>query len=235
MILNCAIIDADPSAAELLKGYVEKTPTLKLMGAFTSTIQAVETICHNHLDILFLAIQMPELSGLEFARIVPKNVKVIFTTVYKEYAIEGYKVNAFDYLLKPISYEAFLAVIEREFENYEQEEGHDPIQRDGFLVVKSDYKLVRIALDEILFMEATKDYVNFHLEGKRSVMSLTNLKKLEERLPPETFKRVHRSFIANMSKFDNIERMRLIYGNYAVPISESFKDEIGKYIEEHMI
>ncbi len=235
MILNCAIIDDDPSAVETLKGYIEKTPTLHLIGAFTNTIEAVQSICHDHLDLLFLAIQLPELSGLEFAKIVPKNVKIIFTTAHKEYAIEAYKVNAFDYLLKPVSYEDFMEAIEREFQNYSQEEGHDPIKRDNFMLVKSDYKFVRIPLDELLFMEAVKDYVKFVMTGKRVVLSLSNLKKLEERLPSEKFRRIHRSFIANMTKFDTIERMRLIYGDYAVPISESYKEEIGKYVEEHMI
>lgn len=235
MILNCAIIDDDPSAVEVLKGYVEKTPTLNLIGAFTNTIEAVQSICHNHLDILFLAIQLPELSGLEFAKIVPKNVKIIFTTAYKEYAIEGYKVHAFDYLLKPITYEAFKEAIYREFQTYTQDEGHDPIMRDNFMLVKSDYKFVRIPLDELLFMEAVKDYVKFVMTEKRVVLSLSNLKKLEERLPRDKFRRIHRSFIANMTKFDTIERMRLIYGSYAIPISESYKEEIGKYVEEHMI
>lgn len=183
MILNCAIIDEDPGALELLKKYVDDTPTLNLIGAYTSAIHAVDGIRHNHLDILFLAIHMQQISGLEFAKIVPKNVKIIFTTAFKEYAIEAYKVNAFDYLVKPITHEDFMGACEKVFNSYMQDD----------------------------------------------------LKRLEEKLPREKFKRVHRSYLANMTNFDTIERMKMIFGKLAIPISESFKDEILKFIDEHEI
>jgi len=235
MILNCAIIDEDPTALELLKRYVDETPTLNLIGAYPSAIEAVDGIRHNHLDVLFLAIHMQQISGLEFAKVVPKNVKIIFTTAFKEYAIEAYKVNAFDYLLKPIGYEDFMNSCKKVFDRYMQDDKYNPIKRDKFLIVKSDYKFVRIPFESILFIECQKDYINFHLEGKPCVMTLGNLKHLEERLPNDKFKRVHRSYIANMTKFDMIERGKLIYGSFGVPISESFNDEIKAYIEDHSV
>ena len=235
MILNCAIIDEDPGALELLKKYVDDTPTLNLIGAYPSAIHAVDGIRHNHLDILFLAIHMQQISGLEFAKIVPKNVKIIFTTAFKEYAIEAYKVNAFDYLVKPITHEDFMGACEKVFNSYMQDNKYNPIKRDKFLIVKSDFRYVRIPFEKILFVESLKDYVMFHLEGGECITTLSNLKRLEEKLPGEMFKRVHRSYLANMTNFDTSERMKMIYGKLAIPISESFKDEILKFIDEHEI
>ena len=212
MILNCAIIDEDPEALQLLEQYIEKTPTLHLIGAYKSAIDAVDGIRHNHLDVLFLAIHMQQISGLEFAKVVPKNVKIVFTTAFKEYAIEAYKVNAFDYLLKPISYDDFMRSCQKVFESYMQDDNYNPIKRDGFLVVKRDYKCVRIPIDDILFVDCDKDYIRFHLEGRPNIRTLGNLKQLEERLPKEKFKRVHRSFLANMTKFDTVDQQHITYG-----------------------
>lgn len=178
---------------------------------------------------------MQQISGLEFAKIVPKNVKIIFTTAFKEYAIEAYKVNAFDYLVKPITHEDFMGACEKVFNSYMQDNKYNPIKRDKFLIVKSDFRYVRIPFEKILFVESLKDYVMFHLEGGECITTLSNLKRLEEKLPGEMFKRVHRSYLANMTNFDTIERMKMIYGKLAIPISESFKEEILKFIEEHEI
>lgn len=235
MILNCAIIDEDPSALEQLKAYVDETPTLNLIGAYPTAIEAVDGIRHNHLDILFLAIHMQQISGLEFAKVVPTNVKIIFTTAFKEYAIEAYKVNAFDYLLKPIGYEDFMNSCKKVFDRYMQDDAYNPIKRDKFLIVRNDSKYTRIPFDEILFIESMKDYVKFHLASQQNIIAVGNLKRLEERLPKDKFRRVHRSFLANMSKFDYIERGKLIYGRIGIPISESFNDEIKTYIDEHSV
>ena len=235
MILNCAIIDEDPGALELLKKYVDDTPTLNLIGAYPSAIHAVDGIRHNHLDILFLAIHMQQISGLEFAKIVPKNVKIIFTTAFKEYAIEAYKVNAFDYLVKPITPEDFMRTCEKVFNSYMQDNKYNPIKRDKFLIVKSDFRYVRIPFEKILFVESLKDYVMFHLEGGECITTQSNLKRLEEKLPGEMFKRVHRSYLANMTKFDVIERGKLIYGSLGIPISDTFSDVVKTYIDEHSV
>lgn len=235
MILNCAIIDEDPNALALLKKYIDETPTLNLIGAYPTPIDAVDGIRHNHLDILFLAIHMQQMSGLEFAKVVPKNVKIIFTTAFKEYAIEAYKVNAFGYLLKPIKYEDFMDACQKVFNRYMQDDNYNPIKRDKFLIVKSDYKYIRVNFDDILFVECIKDYILFHLDGKESISTLGNLKRLEEKLPKDKFTRIHRSYLVNMTKFDTIERMKIIYGKYAVPISDSYKEEVFKFVEDHSI
>ncbi len=236
MILNCAIIDEDPQALQLLKQYVDKTPTLHLIGAYPNAIEAVDGIRHNHLDILFLAIHMQQISGLEFAKVVPKNVKIVFTTAFKEYAIEAYKVNAFDYLLKPIEYEDFMRSCEKVFQSYMQDDAYNPIKRDRFLVVRRDYKYTRIPIDSILYVDCEKDYLRFHLKGKTScIMALGNLKHLEDRLPKEKFKRVHRSYLANLSMFDTVDQMHITYGQQSIPISESYLEDIKKYLEDHFM
>ena len=175
MILNCAIIDEDPEALALLKHYVEDTPSLNLIGAYHNAIEAVDGIHHSHLDILFLAIHMQQISGLEFAKLVPMNVKIIFTTAFKEYAIEAYKVNAFDYLVKPILYEDFMQTCQKVFDHYMQDDTY------------------------------------------------------------QKFRRVLRSFIANLTNFDYIQNMKVIYGKLAVPISDTNRDDVVKFVEEHGI
>lgn len=235
MILNCAIIDEDPEALNTLRKYVEETPTLNLIGAYPNAIEAVDGIRHNHLDILFLAIHMQQISGLEFAKVVPSNVKIVFTTAFKEYAIEAYKVNAFDYLLKPIKYEDFMQACQKVFDHYMQDDTYNPIKRDNFIIVRNDSKFIRIPFEKILFVESVKDYVKFHMEDGHNVMTLGNLKQLEKKLPREKFKRIHRSFIANMSNFDYIQQMKIVYGKLGVPISDTNRDDVLKFIEEHSI
>lgn len=165
MILNCAIIDDEPLAAELLKSYVEKTPFLNLIGSYNSAITAIKDLKENPVDIIFLDIQMPELSGIEFAKILPKETRVIFTTAFNQYAIEGYRVNALDYLLKPISYEDFMKSVSKAVDYFSIVRKQETYKKDRFMFVKSDYKLIRVALDDILYIEGLKDYVRFYLSA----------------------------------------------------------------------
>lgn len=235
MILNCAIIDEDPEALQLLEQYIEKNSD----PAFDRSLQKCDRCCRRHPSQpsrhTFLAIHMQQISGLEFAKVVPKNVKIVFTTAFKEYAIEAYKVNAFDYLLKPITYDDFMGSCQKVFERYMQDDNYNPIKRDGFLVVKRDYKCVRIPIDDILFVDCDKDYIRFHLEGRPNIRTLGNLKQLEERLPREKFKRVHRSFLANMTKFDTVDQQHITYGDQSIPISETYFEFIKKYLEDHSL
>ena len=200
MILTCAIIDDEPLAAELLESYAKKTPELHLVGVYGSAVEAMKELRNNPVDLLFLDIQMPELSGMEFAGILPKKTKVIFTTAFDRYAIDGYKVNAVDYLLKPISYDSFVLSVNRVLERCRDVDRQDVMSADGFVYVKSEYKLVKINFDDILYIEGVKDYVKIYFRDRRKpVMSLMNMKKLEDYLPKSQFMRVHRSFIVNMS------------------------------------
>ena len=186
-------------------------------------------------QLIFLDIQMPELSGIEFAKILPKETKIIFTTAFPQYAIEGYKVNALDYLLKPISYDDFLKSTDKALEWFAVASKQDVYRRDRFMFVKSDYKLQRISLDDILYIEGLKDYVRFYLKNGEKVMSLMSMKKLEEYLPNPEFLRTHRSFIVHMPETTLIDRFRIVFGDVYVPISENYKEEVQAYFDQHTL
>ncbi len=236
MILSCAIIDDEPLAAQLLASYARKTPEINLFGVYNSAITAMKELRENPVDILLLDIQMPELNGIEFANLLPKTTRIILTTAFDQYAIEGYKVNAVDYLLKPISYEKFIIAINKAIEWFKAVKHDEDSSNDEFIYVKSEYKLVRINLNDILYIEGVKDYVKIYLEGeKKSIMTLMNMKKLEEFLKEPKFLRVHRSFIVNMTKVEMLDRGRIVVGQEFIPISESYKEKVGEYIDNHSL
>ena len=235
MTLNCAIIDDEPLAVELLSSYVKRTPFLNLTGGYNSAVSAIKALRETPVDILFLDIQMPELSGLEFAKILPKETRIVFTTAFSEYALEGYEIDALGYLLKPISYESFIKVAQKALDWFTRISKIDNYKRDRFMFIKSDYKLVRVNLDEILYVEGLKDYVRIYLENGEKIMSLMNMKTLEDYLPRPEFLRTHRSFIVHMNKVKLIDRMRFVFGDVYIPISDSYKDYINDVLDRYTL
>ncbi len=240
MTLNCIIIDDEPLAADLLKSYVEKTPFLHLIGTYNSAVAAIQVIHNSVIDLMFLDIQMPELNGVEFAGLLPKNIKVVFTTAFSQYAIESYKVNAIGYLLKPISYEQFLGVANKAMSLSNQDFSVTAIKEDEFFFVKSDYKEVQIRFSDILYIEGLKDYVKFVLQKENDnetteIMSLMNMKHLEETLPKDRFMRVHRSYIVNKHNIKVIDRSRIAFGKVFIPISDTYRDELLQFVSEHTV
>ena len=236
MILSCAIIDDEPLAAELLASYVSKTPGLRLAGVYESAVTAMKELRERPVDLLFLDIQMPELSGLEFATLLPKDTRIIFTTAFDRYAIDGYKVDAADYLLKPVSYDRFAASVNKVIEWFETNERRKTAARDRFVYVKSEYKLIRLDFDDILYIEGLKDYVKIYFEAPRKpVLSLVNMKRVEDCLPKPQFMRVHRSFIVNMAKVSMVDRGRIVMGDVFIPVSESYKNQVQEYLDSHSL
>lgn len=236
MTLNCIIIDDEPLAADLLASYAKETLFLNLIGVFNSTVEGVRAIRENRVDLIFLDIQMPELSGLEFAKILPKETKIIFTTAFSQYAVDGYKANAIDYLMKPISYDDFLAGANRALEWFQSVRQTENTSADRFIFVKSEYKLVKIMFDDILYIEGLKDYVKIYLtDDRKPVMSLMNMKKIEESLPKPEFMRIHRSYIVHMKKIDGIDRFRIVIGDAFLPISDSYKTSLQNYLDGHTL
>jgi DNA-binding LytR/AlgR family response regulator len=235
MIISCAIIDDEPLAAGLLESYAKKTPYLDLKGSYNSAILAMKDLRDNPVQLLFLDVQMPELSGLEFAKILPKETKVIFTTAFSQYAIEGFKANALDYLLKPISYEDFLVATDKALEWFSICMKQDIYKRDRFMLVKSDYKLQRVSLNDILYIEGQKDYVRFYMKNGEKVMSLMSMKKLDDFLPKPEFLRTHRSFIVHMPEIQLIDRFRIVFDDVYVPISENYKEEVMAFLDQHIL
>lgn len=243
MILTCAIIDDEPLALGLLENYVKKTPSLNLCGLYSSAIEAMKALPDHPVDLLFLDIQMPDLNGLEFSRMVPESTRIVFTTAFGQYALDGYRVNALDYLLKPISYADFTEAVNKAIQWFElkQKAEEDPVGNTAgkeleYIYVKSDYKLIQVELDKILFIEGLKDYIKIHLEDMaRPILSLTSLKSMEEKLPAERFIRVHRSFIVQKQKIKIIEKGRIIFGKNYIPVSDSYKQELQNYVNKHII
>ena len=227
MTLNCLIIDDEPLAVELLASYVKKTPFLNLCGTFNSAIAAIKEVKDNTPDVIFLDIQMPDLSGIEFARVIPSKTKIVFTTAFNRYAI--------DYLLKPISYDDFLKSANKVLEWFTMTRKHESLRKNRFIFVRSEYKLIQIKLDDILYIEGLKDYVRIYLENGKPIMSLMNMKKLEEYLPTPEFVRTHRSYIVHMNKIDAVDRLRIVVGDTYIPVSESYKNNIMAILDEHSI
>lgn len=233
MTLTCAIIDDEPLAVDLIAGYVQKTSFLKLTGCYNSAITAMKDLRTTPVDLIFLDIQMPELGGIEFAKILPEKTKIIFTTAFSHYAIEGYKVNASDYLLKPISYEDFLQSVCRILKTINNSNKEN--SADRFIFVKSDYKLQQIMLDDIMYIEGLKDYIRIYLANGNRIMSLMNMKRLEAFLPYPEFMRTHRSYIVHMPMIKTIDRLRIVFGETYIPISDTYKDEVLTYVEQHTL
>lgn len=233
MTLNCAIIDDEPLAAELIANYVGKTPFLNLIGTYNSASMAIKDLRENPVNLIFLDIQMPELSGIEFAKILPKETRIIFITAFSQYAIEGFKVNAMDYLLKPVCYDDFLSAVKKALEWFTIKTRQKTYRQDRFIFVKSDYKLIHIEFDNILYIEGLKDYVRIFLSDNTKIMSLMNMKNLEECLPKPEFMRTHRSYIVHMTKVESVDRFRLILGNAHIPISDSYKEGVLAYLDKH--
>ena len=235
--LRCCIIDDEPLAQELIKSYVDQTPFLELVDTFPSASLAVKTIIESNIDVVFLDIQMSELNGIEFARVIPPSCKIVFITAFEQYAIDGFKANALDYLLKPVSYPEFLRAANRALEWFELiDKSKSNNDNNDYIIVKSEYKLIQIAIPNILYIEGLKDYVKIYLEDSdKCVMSLMSLKTLEASLPQDRFMRVHRSFIVQTSKIKVIERNRIVFGKQYIPVSDSYKDIFNEYINNRTL
>ena len=235
--MTCAIIDDEPLAAELLASYAQKTTFLELVGTYNSAIEAMKVIRTTPVDLLFLDIQMPELSGLEFATILSPKTMIVFTTAFDRYAVESYKVNAIDYLLKPIAYYAFLHSANKALQMLETRSPQKSVKsEERFFYVKSEYKLIRILIDDILYIEGQKDYVKIRLAApQKSVNCLMNMKALEDYLPQQDFMRVHRSYIVNLKRVEAIDRLRVVIGDTFIPISDTYKDAVTQFIASHTV
>ena len=245
MKLTCYVIDDEPLAVSLLESYVKKTPFLALEGTFNSAIHALTAISDHPVDILFLDIQMPELNGLEFSRIVGGETRIIFTTAFERYAADSYKVNALDYLLKPISYPDFLTAANKALQWFEMTR-KNTIQADGTVIpakeeiesifVKTEYKLIQIALNKILYIEGLKDYVKIYTEDDiHPILSLMSMKTMEEMLPSKNFIRVHRSYIVQAQKIKVIERNRIVFGKAYIPISDNYKPRFMEFLSQRSL
>lgn len=237
--ISCIVVDDEPMALNLVESYVEKTPFLDFKKKCSSAIEALEYIKSNPVDLLFLDIQMPDLTGIEFSKMLPKETRVIFTTAFDHYALEGFKVEAIDYLLKPFDYAEFLAAANKANTWFELVKGkRKSILSDEkeFLFVKSEYKQLRIKLADVLYFEGLKDYIKIWLkDNPKPILTLMSLKTLEAELPETQFMRVHRSFIISLKNIDVIERSQIIINNQRITVSEHYKPRFLEFIANNSL
>ncbi|MCL7764639.1 LytTR family DNA-binding domain-containing protein [Polaribacter sp. Z014] len=237
--ITCVIVDDEPMALNLVESYVEKTPFLVLKKKCSSAIEAMEFVKNEPVDLLFLDIQMPDLTGIEFSRMLPKETRVIFTTAFDQYALEGFKVEALDYLLKPFDYAEFLAAANKANTWFELVKGKkQPIvsEEKEFLFVKSEYKQLRIKLADVLYFEGLKDYIKIWLkDNPKAILTLMSLKTLEAELPETQFMRVHRSFIVSLKNIDVIERSQIVINKQRITVSENYKPKFLDFVNNNSL
>jgi two-component system response regulator LytT len=251
MTINCIAVDDEPLALGLVCSFIEQTPFLNLVGRYSSAVEALRAIHSQKIDVLFLDIQMPDLNGIELARVLDNSKtnkpRIIFTTAYNQFALEGYRVDALDYLLKPFNYEEFLNAAHKAlaYAQLVQKSNATSIGvaapvaaveeriEDEYLFLKVEYQLVRLALSDILYIEGLKDYVKVWLQSaEKPVLSLTSLKSLEEKLPSKRFMRVHRSFIVSLDKINSITRNALQIGKINITVGDQYKEAFSKFLSK---
>ena len=238
MKLNVVAIDDEPLALKLVSDYIRKTPFLELLGSFENPMEALEFLNNHKADLIFLDIQMPGLLGTEFVRMVDTETRIIFTTAYSQYAVEGFKLEAVDYLLKPFGYEEFLESAGRAKKRIHTESAPSVTveTKDNFLFLKSEYKIRRINFDDILYVEGLKDYIKVYLKGEdKPVLSLSSLKVMEEKLPSLNFMRVHRSYIVNLSQVNQVDRSRIVFGKVYIPVSDQYKEKFQEFLDRNFL
>jgi two-component system, LytTR family, response regulator len=234
--LNCVIVDDEPLALDLIKSYVERVPFLNLEKACGNANEMMELVETTPIDLAFLDIQMPGINGLELAKLLDAKLLIVFTTAFDNYAIEGYKVNAIDYLLKPFNFEEFYNAAVKAQQIFELRNTPTITVNDQYIFVKTEYRIQRIEFKNILYIEGLKDYVKIYLQDQiKPVVSLMSMKSINERLPQKMFMRVHRSYIVNLTKIQTIERSRIIFGEVYIPISDNYKEQFWDYVNNQFL
>jgi two-component system LytT family response regulator len=241
MKIRCIAIDDEPLALKQIGGYIRKTPFLELVSLCNNALDAMAFMENGQVDLVFVDISMPDLSGIDFVKSLQEKPLVVFTTAYSEYAVEGFRVDATDYLLKPIGYKDFLTAANKVKTRFELlnkgVSGNVTLQdKPDHLFVKSGYKLIRIELSDIKYIESMHEYVRLHMINEKPVMTLASMKSIEEQLPPEKFLRVHRSFIVNKDRIRMIERNRIIFDNNVyIPVSDQYKARFQEFLNNNFL
>lgn len=239
MRIKCIAIDDEPLAVKKIAVYIQKVPFLELVAECRSAFEAMKVLSENSIQLIFVDINMPDMSGMEFVKSLTHKPYIVFTTAYSEYAVEGFQVEAVDYLLKPITFNNLLKAankVKNLIELSANKEKESIKATANHLFVKSEYKLIRIELDDIKYIESQHEYIKIHLINSKPVMTQLSLKNIEEQLPSDRFMRVHRSFIVNLKKVSVIERNRIIFdGNVYIPISDQYKEKFQEYIDGNFV
>lgn len=244
-MINCLVVDDEPLAIDIIEDYISKIPFLNLVKSFQNPIEALTAVQEGNIDLVFLDVQMPELTGMQFLKIANNKCKVILTTAYPQYALEGYEHNVVDYLLKPIAFDRFYKAAQKAQEllclipsqpmpaTEVKVQAPLPIAND-FIFVKTEYKIQKIYLNDILFIEGLKDYISIYTKTER-IITLQSMKKIDEGLPDHRFVRVHKSYIIALDKIESIERSRISIADKIIPIGDTHRDYFFKMIEDKNI
>jgi DNA-binding LytR/AlgR family response regulator len=237
MKIKCLVIDDERLAREYLKNYISKIPELELVGDFNSPLKATELIKKGEVDLLFIDIQMPDITGVDFVRSLSNKPEVIFTTAYQEYALEGFNLSAIDYLLKPFSFERFFQAVNKVIDKLENQHGNNEPNElpekaetsyaETYLTIRADRKFYKINFDDIKYIEGQKAYVTFHTTKKR-ITALASLKELEEALPKNDFIRIHKSYIVAKAEIQSLEGNLIEVDDAKLPVGKSYKDAVLK-------
>jgi len=232
MILKCIAIDDEPPALDLLAAYMARIPKLQLLQTFDDAISGSEFLRNNPVDLLFVDINMPDITGIELVRALPNKPMVIFTTAYKKFAYEGFELDAVDYLLKPVDFNRFSKAVNKALEYNEYKKSNNA--EASHLFVRSEYRIIKINLDDIDYIESLEDYIKIHLTNDKPVMTLMPLKKVLEKLPPEKFRRIHRSYIVSLSKVRSVLHRKVqLNNNKELPISETYLDFVDEWMKNN--
>jgi len=238
-MIRCLVVDDEPLALNILEDYISKIPFLQLIKATTNPIEALTMVQAGGIDLVFLDVQMPELTGIQFLKIANGKAKVILTTAYPQYALEGYELDVVDYLLKPIAFDRFFKSVQKAQGVIEpavkaaapapETAPQDDFMSD-FIFVKTEHKIQKVYLHDIQFIEGLKDYVSIFTSAER-VITLQGMKKMEDALPPKHFIRVHKSYIVSINKIDSIERSRIFIGNKVIPVGDTYREDFFKIVD----
>jgi two-component system response regulator LytT len=238
--LRCIAVDDEPLALSLVCNFIEQTPFLELAGRFSSAIEALKSIHSMEIQLIFMDIQMPNLTGMELAKVLSRNrsesaPRIIFTTAHNHFALESYRVDALDYLLKPFNYEEFLHAANKARDYAERSAGSAADTENDSVFLKVEYKWVKVPLTDILYIEGLKDYVKVYLSMQEPIMALTSLKNLEEKLPARQFMRLNRSCIVALSKITTVTRTAVQINEIVVPIGENYRDVFGQFFRNWIV
>jgi two-component system, LytTR family, response regulator len=242
MKIRCVVVDDEPLAVEKLTGYIQRVHMLELVGTFEGALEAMEFLRSRPADLIFLDIQMEKLSGIQFLEIMKNRPRVVITSAYDRYALKGYELDISDYLLKPISFDRFVKAVnkvaaemlsEPESPGTQAHTEEHPAEND-FIFVKADYQMQKVNLSDILFIEGMKDYLRIHLPSSR-IMTLMSFTRMEKALPPDRFRRIHKSFIIPVEKIDQVERTVVMIGPHKIPIGNKYRKEFFDYLEKKKI
>lgn len=233
MTINCIAVDDEPLALAQISNYISHIPYLNLVAQCRDAFEATDFLASNNVDLVFVDINMPDINGLEFVRSLFSCPYIIFTTAYSEYAIEGFKVEAVDYLLKPYTQADLLQATEKVRRRIESTA--TPASDDS-IFIKCDFRTVKVRLSDIIYIEGMNEFVKIFIEGEdKPLIPLLSMKRLEDSLPRSLFMRIHKSYIVNLNKVTDIQRQRIVFGNVFIPIGDSYKDRFTEFINSKVL